>query len=364
MVTRAKKRRQDKRVSGRKRAKERESMSGGTTLNVSSETSFFSLTNTNDRRIDILPYRVKEGNPFAKAGDLHFERTFYAHRGIGAEQNTYVCPSRTAKKPCPICEHVSELQRDPDSDVELIKSLLPKERQLWNVIDLAQPDKGIQIWDISFHLFGKRLDLEINKSDEDEDYEFFADLKDGQTLKLGVVGESFLGRSFYKVETVGFKSRRKPYDESILDDVYNLDEILAVLDYDKLKAIFLQTESEDDVDKKESKPEKTRSKERKQKPKEKTAKEAGLKKGMSVKHEDFGICDVNKISPDGTSLTLEDEDNDIHKAVGVDEVVINEEDELNDVPFDEDESENVDGKDEDDDDENWDDDFGDEDGDD
>ena len=36
-------------------------------------------------RIEILPYRVGKGNPYADPGKLHFERTFFKHARIGAK---------------------------------------------------------------------------------------------------------------------------------------------------------------------------------------------------------------------------------------------------------------------------------------
>ncbi|HEC65473.1 MAG TPA: hypothetical protein ENI23_09270, partial [bacterium] len=292
MATRAKKRKEERRVSAQRRVETHKSGFERTTVTVSDDVQFFSLGKEGTKRIDIIPYTVGEGNPFADLGELHFERTFWTHRDIGAEQNSYVCPAKTAKKKCPICEYRSSLQRDPNSDSELIKSLVPKERQLWNVIDLEESEKGVQLWEISFHLFGKRLDSEIENADEDDDYKYFADLKDGRTLKLGVVQKSIKGgKPFCDVDTIGFKTRREDYNESILEDVHNLDEILNILDYDKLKDIFLQVDSDSEEKNKEERTKKPTKKKTEEKPDEEDdnpAKKAGLKEGMSVEHDDHG----------------------------------------------------------------------------
>jgi len=287
-----------------------------TTLKVSDDVNFFALDKTGTKRIDVIPYVAGEGNPACDAGDIYFERTFYVHRGIGPNQESYVCLAKTAKKPCPICEYRAKLQRDPNADEDLIKDLAPKERQLWNVIDRDNMDKGVQLWDISHHLFGKILYSAIRNSDEEDNYEFFADLEQGSTLKLGISEESFGGRTFYKVESIIFKPRSEPYDEDIIKQAHCLDECLAVLEYDKLKAIFLQTT--EDEEEEEEKPKKST------KPKKEvaTAESVGLKKGMQVEHENFGTCTIIRISPDGTSIAIEDEDGDLHKAIGVEDVEI------------------------------------------
>ena len=327
-----KQKREQRYSSAKKRVDAHESGFGRKSLNVAEDVKFFNLDKAGTRRVDVLPYRVGEGNPFADAGELHYERTYWAHRGVGANQDTYVCPAKTADKRCPICEHLAKLQRDPDADEELIKSLLPKERQLWNVIDVEDRDEGVQLWDISFHLFGKLLDDEIRNVDEDEEFENFFHLEDGSMLKLGVKEKKFAGVAFREVTTIGFKTRKgKGYDEEVLDDVHDLDGILAVLDYDKLKAIFLQIEDDDDDDeterparrKSKSEPEdepedqdEEEEEESKPEPKKKPPKKTKpLAVDDEVECEEFGVCTIVKISKDGTSLTLEDEDGDDHRAI-------------------------------------------------
>jgi len=43
---------------------------------------------------------------------------------------------------------------------------------------------------------------------------------------------------------------------------------------------------------------------------------------MQVVHAKFGKCDIVRVSKDGTSLTLEDMDAELHKGVGCDEVKV------------------------------------------
>jgi hypothetical protein len=203
-------------------------------------------------RIDILPYTVKGSgkagrNPFADDGTLHYERTYFVHRNIGADQDMYVCPAKTLKKRCPICDYRAKLEKDPKADEDLIKSLAPKERQLFNVIDLSAPDRGVQVWDISFHLFGKLLDTKIDNADEEdgENYASFADLEGGYTLKC-IAEEKNMGNKFYDVTSIDFKARKQDYGEEWLDSVHCLDDIPKILEYEDLRKIFLQTAEQDD----------------------------------------------------------------------------------------------------------------------
>jgi hypothetical protein len=345
---------QRERLSARNRAETHRSGYESSALNLPVDVKLFKLDKAGTRRIDIIPYHVGQGNPGpgADPGSLYFERTYFVHRSIGADQTTYVCPAKTANKRCPICEYRAKLVKDPDADEDEVKALAPKERQLWNVIDLDEPDEGIQVWDISYHLFGKLLDQYVKDADADEDIEYYADPVDGKTLKLGVAEKSFGGRSYYEVLTIGFKDRKTKYDKSTIDAAFCLDDLVQVLPHDKLKAIFFQAEDEDvEDDEPEEKPSRKSRKpvkveideegddiiddedeEVEEKPKTKsrpgttdeptTAEEAGLEEGMQVEHAKFGKCDIVRVSKDSTSLTLEDMDAELHKGVGCDEVKV------------------------------------------
>ena len=235
-----------------------------TSLNVPEGVKFFKIKSDKPIRLDILPYPVGKGNPWADEGEFHYERTYFVHRGIGAEQSSYVCPRKTTNERCPICEFRAKLAKDPDADENLIKSLAPKERQLFNVIDTRDREKGVQIWDIAWWLFGKALDARIRNADEDDDYDHFADLEGGSTLKLGVEEKYFDKRAFYAIDSIDFK-RREDYDKDILEEVHNLDEMVKIIPYDELKKILLEAEDDDkDEDKKEKKTSKSNKKKKQQ----------------------------------------------------------------------------------------------------
>lgn len=343
-------RKKERTSAARRRAEQHRSGYERTTLKVKGDVSFFALQKEGNVRLDIIPYTVGKGNPYADEGNLHFERTYWAHRGVGPNNDVYVCPAKTAKKPCPICEYRAKLAKDPDADENLVRELGPKERQLWNVIDLDNPDKGVQLWDISFHLFGKLLDDRIKNADDDDEFDFFYEPKSedgGKTLRLGVSENNFAGRSYYEVTSIDFKPRKKDYDEEVLEQAQNLDEVLAIPDYDKLKALFLEAEQEDDDEDEEeedkkparSSASKTKTKPTKRKeveeddedeeeevkPVKKTkpkTKAPGLKEGDTVDHPEWGECEVKRVSKDGTSVTLEDEEGEIHRAVDAEDLEV------------------------------------------
>jgi hypothetical protein len=208
----------------------------------------FTLKTAGVKRFDIMPYIVGKGNPRCDEGLDYYERTYYVHRNIGPDNKAYVCPAKTIGQRCPICEWRLRADRNKTADEALIKDLAPRERQLFVVYDHADSDKGYQVWDISYHLFGKALDKRLADLFADgDDYYCFADLQGGYTLRCGIVEKTIPGRTFFEVGTIDFKARAEDFDPECLQDTPCLDDLLVILPYDELRAIFLQSD-EPDVD--------------------------------------------------------------------------------------------------------------------
>ena len=225
---------------------------------------------------DVIPYVVKVNNhPEVEKGEQWYQRTFYVHFNIGSDNKAFICP-KTIKKPCPICEYVRELYNsDEDENIELAKQLKAKERELYNIIDLDDQDKGVQLLDYSYHLFGKALDEEINEGVEE--LAGFAELEGGYTLEVSFRKKTFNKNEFYEVRKIDFEER-DDYDEDILEDVYDLDSLLKIQDYDFLqKALFdAPVDEDDDKDDKDDD----------DKDEEKKSRKSGKKSGKKPKKDD------------------------------------------------------------------------------
>jgi len=327
MSNKKKKEKRNKRstsAAAKKRAETHKTGFDNTAFEMPDDVKQFALKSDKAVRLDIIPYEVGEDNPWADKGQLHYERTYWVHRGIGVDSTSYICLAKTCGDPCPICEHRAKLAKDSNADEDLIKDLAPKERQLFNVINTKEKNKGVQIWEISFHLFGKRLDKEIQNSDEDDGYEKFAELENGFTLKCGVDEKSFGGKSFYEVSSINFKPRDDDYDEDILEQTTCLDDILIIKDYDDLKEIFLQTKDDDDDDKKDKKDKKNKKDKGK-----KSNKEREKVQGEDDDNSGDGDGD-NDDWEKGSRVIVEVDDEDFHgKLTSVDD-----DDETADVEFD------------------------------
>lgn len=214
-----------------------------TCLNIPKETKLYDLKGKKIPLIDILLYKVGDDNPFADPGCYHYERSYWVHKAIGPNNLTYVCPLKTIKKPCPICEKLQVLKDDPEADEKLITALKPKWRQLFNVIEPKASDKGVQIWDFSYYMFGELLIEYLNDEEFQEDLKYWNEFEGGKTLRLGLKEKTFGGRPYYEVTRIDFRERKKDYNPNkMLKQVHCLDNIIKILPYNELKKVFLQVD--------------------------------------------------------------------------------------------------------------------------
>lgn len=248
MATRTKR----KRVSARSRAENHQSGWTSKAIKIPDGVKLFEVDGK-PRVLDFIPYRVKHDNPYADPGDIHPERTFFVHKNVGAQQASYCCPLKMANKRCPICEERNRLRsqmEDPNSkeSKEILGAMSPKERQLFLLYDLKDRETGLQLWDISFHLFGKQMDERIKASDPNDEYEFYSDLEEGFQVRLGFTEKSYRGKKFYETSSIDFKPRKQNYTESLADEVPCLDDILIIPSYDELKDAFFETAADEEID--------------------------------------------------------------------------------------------------------------------
>ena len=195
------------------------------------------------KRLDFLPY-VTSNNPEVGKGEIWFRRSYGVHRGIGVDAKTRLCPKLTYKEACFVCEEQSEMYKAAKSkeDKDIAGALYHKKRELYNVIDRDDEDKGVQVFDISYHLFGKKLKVELDTA-PDYRYDGFADLKGGFTLVCRFAKKTFGETEFFEIDRIDFEAR-EDYDEEVLKETIDLDTLFRPLTYDQLKKEMLGLEGE------------------------------------------------------------------------------------------------------------------------
>lgn len=217
--------------------------------------------------LDFLPYEVtdKLHPEYEKAQQndgLWYRRPYKSHRGIGVNNESVVCPTSINKR-CPICEYRAKRLKEgaPQEETQPLKT---SNRNLYVVVPLGVKnyEEKPHIWDISQFLFQNMLVDEIN---EDEDRGVFADLEEGLSLKIRF-GEATIGKGkpFAETSRIDFVERDKPYDESILKKVPNLDEVLNIMDYKQLEFKFMEVDEEEEKGSEKTSREKKEEKEEKE----------------------------------------------------------------------------------------------------
>lgn len=206
---------------------------------------------------DIMPYMVtSDYHPdrddeygIAVKGELWYKRPYWLHRDVGSDNQSVVCPTSMGQK-CPICEYRAQLLKEGAKwDDDSVKGLKPSMRNLYVVIPKENkkfPEEP-HIWDVSQFLFQEKLNEEVQ---ENEDYETFPDLEEGFTLRVRFSEGTFGSNKFAEASRIDFIERDKAYNESILNEVPSLDELLEVPSYQALEAMFFGNISRDEADEK------------------------------------------------------------------------------------------------------------------
>jgi hypothetical protein len=220
--------------------------SGSNYIKLPQGVGFFTAEAGGRCSIEILPYTVTlpKHPDGIEVGDIWYKRPYRRHRNVGASKDYEICP-RSVGKPCPICDHRESLLESKTTDDKVIQSMKPQDRVLYNVRPLSGPDKGkILVWDFSFHNFQKQLDAEINDP-ENEEFAGFADLEGGYSLRVRFSEEHFEKNKYAKTERIDFDSK-DDLDESILNEVVDLDKTLLVRSYKALQNKFFELDDTDD----------------------------------------------------------------------------------------------------------------------
>jgi hypothetical protein len=185
------------------------------------------------QRIDIIPWLTGKQNPTFPEGTATYVLEYYAHKGVGPENKTLLCPKKNYNQKCPICEHVdAELQAGAEwNDVS---GFAAKRRCCYNVVDVGNKSKSIQLFEVSYHLFEKLLVVDCVV---DGEIISFADLEEGKTVEFKAREKSFRQATYLEFDSFNFLDR-EPYPDNFYKKAHCLDEMLVLHDYDTINKIF------------------------------------------------------------------------------------------------------------------------------
>jgi len=180
--------------------------------------------------LDDHPDRVKKGNSWCRF-------PIAVHYNVGIEESSYICP-KTIGKPCPICEDRARMMKEArtENDKDEAKELKPQQRELYNILDLEDPDKGVQLWDVALGNFGELLDEEIDNGNEK--YDTFYDPDEPYSVEVRFKQASFGGNKYLEASKIDFEEA-DPMEDDDLDNAIPLDQVCVILEYDQLQKVYL-----------------------------------------------------------------------------------------------------------------------------
>lgn len=189
-----------------------------------------------DHLINIIPYIAGENCPNQTEGHATHVLDIWVHQRVGPSSTSHICLAKNFKKPCPLCDLQREMRKDGGFSEEDIKALQPKRRTLYNLVVLdtvTEENKGIQIWEVSFHFMEKHL-AQLAKNPKTGGFIPFQDPDTGKSISWTIEG-----KGGYNKEYVGhrFVDRDSEVTDAQLEEAHTLDEIVHIPDFKELQKV-------------------------------------------------------------------------------------------------------------------------------
>lgn len=191
-----------------------------------------------EHTIDIIPYIVGDGNPNLniKPGDINYVLDVWVHGNVGVNEDMYICPARTYKEQCPICEEQKKL-REEDAPEETIKSLNPVRRCIYNIVcydTTEEENKGVQVWIVA-HFFMEKHLSKLAKQPRGGGYVAFSHPDVGKQIMFDRTG---VGAANTAYDAHRLVDRDYVISDEILDAAYCLEDIVRRASYEELHQVF------------------------------------------------------------------------------------------------------------------------------
>lgn len=219
----------------------------------STDKKFFKVEKDKKYKISIIPYEVKTKNhPLVRRGrleigDLDYVMDIWLHTYIGPGKADIVCPKKNFGKPCPICEQSQEYyEQNREADYKELKA---SRKVYYNIINQADKDAGIQLFETSHFLFEKEL-IEAAQTEGADSGTIvnFGDIEDGKDIQFRTSEEALGKNKFIAYKSIVFVDRKSALEEDLIDEATSFDEIMKVMSYDEISAVLHANEDEDSDD--------------------------------------------------------------------------------------------------------------------
>lgn len=184
------------------------------------------------------------------SGEDWYKETWF-HFGVGVDRKPIACARRLLDEACYICEKVDELRKSEDPrDVELPTQIASRRRVFYNIIDLDDVESGVQIFSSGVTIF-KELLMYV----ADPDWGDITDPEEGYDIVIEREGTGIDTKYTVRAK----KNPTSLIDPGLLDQLRDLDEMVEILPYEQVKAIyegeeFVKEEKKEPVKRKKESP--------------------------------------------------------------------------------------------------------------
>ncbi len=152
------------------------------------------------------------------------------HFGVGVDRKPIACARRLQDEACYICEQVDELRKSEDPrDVELSTQIASRRRVFYNIIDLDDVESGVQVFSSGVTIF-KELLMYV----ADPDWGDITDPDEGYDIIIDREGTGIDTKYTVRAK----KNPTALIDPALLEDLRDLDEMVEILPYEQVKAIY------------------------------------------------------------------------------------------------------------------------------
>ncbi len=165
-------------------------------------------------------------------GSEEFFKAFGKHFNLGPEGKTIVyCPEQTLGQPCPICAAIKGMYKGADEEMKKhLSSISAPPRFAVNIIDLTEPDKGVQVAELPRTVMEAIWNIMV---DEEVGLGDITDPKTGYDIIIDRTGTGLSTK--YDVKAVKAPSMINP---AFLENINDLDKMVQLESYENLKLIF------------------------------------------------------------------------------------------------------------------------------
>ncbi|MFA5397862.1 MAG: hypothetical protein WC346_17765 [Methanogenium sp.] len=188
-----------------------------------------------EHEINIIPYLAGKNNPNVKEGEPVYNLELFVHRQIGPANDNYICLSKSYGKACPVCDLREKLIKEDCEDEELLRSLKPSKRVIYNIVCLDSPKdikKGVQVFETSQYLFEKPL-IEQATLPKKGGFVPFSDPDEGTKVYFKKKGKG-LKTEFTSFQFPAREEEEEKVTDELLSAAFCIENYLHIPTYDEV----------------------------------------------------------------------------------------------------------------------------------